>query len=311
MAKIAQRLTELIGRTPMLKLGRYAEHIGTKAGIIAKLEYFNPLGSVKDRVAYAMICDAEQKGLITKDTVIIEPTSGNTGVGLAFVAAAKGYKIIIVMPDSMSAERRNLVTALGAELILTPGREGVQGSIRKAEEMASLLPSAFIPQQFTNPANPRVHRETTAAEILEDTGGDISAFVAGVGTGGTISGIGQVLKEKIPGVRIIAAEPSDSAVLSGNKPGAHLLQGMGAGFIPDVLDLGVIDEICTVSSEDAFAAARAAAHTEGLLAGISSGAALHAASEISFRPEFEGRNIVVLLADSGERYLTTQLFSDK
>ena len=310
MTKIAQSLTELIGRTPMLNLHRYAAHIGSRANIIAKLEYFNPLGSVKDRAAYAMISDAEQRGLLNKDTVIIEPTSGNTGVGLAFVAAVKGYKIVIVMPDSMSTERRKLVTALGAELILTPGSEGVQGAIRKAEELAGQLPSSFIPQQFSNPANPRVHRETTAAEILEDTEGDIAAFVAGVGTGGTISGIGQVLKEKVPGVRIIAAEPADSAVLSGSDPGPHLLQGLGAGFVPDVLDLSVIDEISTVSSEDAFAAAREAAKTEGLLAGISSGAALHTAAEISFRPEFKGRNIVVLFPDSGERYLSTQLFSD-
>ncbi len=309
MARIAQNLTDLIGNTPLLQLNKYGADKKAAAKLIAKLEYFNPLGSVKDRIAFAMIVDAEKKGFIKKGTVIIEPTSGNTGVGLAFVAAAKGYKLVLVMPETMSVERRALVSALGAELVLTPGSEGMKGAIKKAEELAAALPSAFIPQQFNNPANPKVHRETTAVEILEDTDGEIAAFVAGVGTGGTISGVGQVLKEKVPGVKIIAVEPADSPVLSGGNPGPHKIQGIGAGFVPGVYDKSVVDEIFPVKNEEAFEAARAVAALEGLLVGISSGAALHAAAEIARRPEFAGKNIVVLLPDTGERYLSTPLFS--
>ena len=308
MARIHQSLTELIGGTPLLQLNQYGAEKGARAKIIAKLEYFNPLGSVKDRVAYAMITDAEERGLLKKGTVIIEPTSGNTGIGLAFVAAVKGYQLILTMPETMSVERRALVAALGAKVVLTPGAEGMKGAIGRAEELAKELPSAFIPQQFQNPANPKAHRESTALEILADTDCDIAAFVAGVGTGGTISGIGKVLKERVPGVKIVAVEPAGSPVLSGGNPGAHKIQGIGAGFVPGVFDREVVDEILPVENEDAFAAARDAARTEGLLIGISSGAALYAATQLALRPEFEGKNIVVLLPDTGERYLSTALF---
>jgi cysteine synthase A len=309
MAIVYQNLTDLIGRTPLLQLNKYNAEKGVAANVIAKLEYFNPLGSVKDRIAYAMVTDAEERGLINKDTVIIEPTSGNTGIGLAFVAAAKGYRLILTMPETMSIERRSLVAALGAEVVLTPGAEGMKGAINKAKELASELPSAFIPQQFENPANPKVHRETTAQEILKDTDGNVAAFVAGVGTGGTVTGVGQALKAAIPGVKIFAVEPAASPVLSGGTPGPHKIQGIGAGFVPAVFEQGVIDEIITVGNDEAFETARAVASAEGLLVGISSGAALYAATQIAQRPEFAGKNVVVLLPDTGERYLSTPLFT--
>jgi cysteine synthase A len=310
MANIYQNLTDLIGKTPLLALNKYSKAQGAGGNVIAKLEYFNPLGSVKDRIAYAMITDAEEKGLVNEGTVIIEPTSGNTGIGLAFVAAAKGYKLILTMPETMSIERRQVVAALGAEVVLTPGSDGMKGAIAKALELASNSPSAFIPQQFENPSNPKIHRETTAQEIIADTDGEIAAFVAGVGTGGTVTGVGTVLKEKIPGVKIFAVEPAASPVLSGGKPGPHKIQGIGAGFVPKVFNKDVVDEVITVSNEDAFAASRTVAASEGLLVGISSGAALHAATEIAKRPEFAGKNVVVLLPDTGERYLSTPLFSN-
>lgn len=309
MSNIYQNLTDLIGRTPLLQLNKYGAEKNVSANLIAKVEYFNPLGSVKDRIAYAMITDAEEKGLVKEGTVIIEPTSGNTGIGLAFVAAAKGYKLILTMPETMSLERRALVAALGAEIVLTPGTAGMKGAIAKAEELAAELPDAFIPQQFNNPANPKIHRETTAVEILNDTDGEIAAFVGGVGTGGTITGVGTVLKEKVPGVKIIAVEPEASPVLSGGAPGPHKIQGIGAGFVPQVFDSGVVDEIVTVANEDAFATARSVAAAEGLLVGISSGAALYAATQVAARPEFAGKNVVVLLPDTGERYLSTPLFT--
>lgn len=311
MTKIAKSLTDLIGNTPLLELENYNRNRELGAKIIAKLEYFNPLGSVKDRVGYAMIKDAEEKGLLDKDTLIIEPTSGNTGVGLAFVAAARGYKLILTMPDTMSLERRNLLKALGVQLVLTPGAEGMPGAIAKAEELAAKAPKAFIPQQFKNPANPAIHRQTTAEEIWRDTDGKVDIFVAGVGTGGTVTGVGEVLKEKNPLIKIVAVEPASSPVLSGGKPGPHKLQGIGAGFVPDVLNLKIIDEIFPVSNEDAFAAARALSKEEGLLVGISSGAATFAATELAKRPENKGKNIVVLLPDTGERYLSTPLFQDE
>lgn len=309
MAKIYQNLTDLIGRTPLLQLNKYGAEKGASANIIAKLEYFNPLGSVKDRIAYAMITDAEEKGLIKEGTVIIEPTSGNTGIGLAFVAAAKGYKLILTMPETMSIERRALVAALGAEIVLTPGSAGMKGAIEKANELAAQFPSAYIPQQFENPSNPKIHRETTAQEILADTDGEIAAFVAGVGTGGTVTGVGKVLKEKVPGVKVFAVEPAASPVLSGGQPGPHKIQGIGAGFVPKVFDREVIDEVITVANEDAFDASRSVAAAEGLLVGISSGAALYAATELAKRPEYTGKNIVVILPDTGERYLSTPLFT--
>lgn len=308
MANIKKSLTELIGNTPMLEITNYNRENKLDATIVAKLEYFNPGGSVKDRIGFAMIQDAEERGLLNKDSVIIEPTSGNTGIALAFVAAAKRYRIILTMPETMSVERRSLLAAYGAELVLTPGPEGMKGAIRRAEELAAEIPNSFIPQQFKNPANPRFHRNTTAEEIWRDTDGKVDIFVAGVGTGGTITGVGEVLKEKNPNIKIVAVEPIDSPVLSGGNPGPHKLQGIGAGFVPDVLNKGVIDEIMKIGHEDAFAAARKIAKTEGLLVGISSGAALHAATELAKRPENRGKNIIVLLPDTGERYLSTPLF---
>ncbi|MDR1277698.1 MAG: cysteine synthase A, partial [Treponema sp.] len=286
----------------------YSRDLGIRGRLIAKLEYFNPLGSVKDRIALAMIEDAEKRGLISGDSVIIEPTSGNTGIGLAFVAAAKGYRIILVMPDTMSVERRNLLKALNAELVLTPGKDGMKGAIRKAEELKAQIPGAFIPQQFNNPANPEVHRRTTGEEIWRDTDGGVAAFVAGVGTGGTVTGVGEFLKEKNPGVKIIAVEPYDSAVLSGSAPGPHKIQGIGAGFVPNVLNPSVYDEIFKVRTEEAYQSAQRLAALEGLLVGISSGAAVFAATQLARRPEFENKIVVALLPDTGERYLSTPLF---
>ena len=310
MSKIAQKLTDLIGNTPLLALNRYSQEAGLPSAILAKLEYFNPLGSVKDRVAYAMITAAEQAGEIKQDTVIIEPTSGNTGVGLAFVAASKGYKLVLTMPETMSVERRNLLKALGAEIILTSGVAGMRGAIAKAEELAQDNPNSFIPQQFKNPANPAAHRGTTAEEIWRDTDGKVDIFVAGVGTGGTITGVGEVLKKYNPAVKIIAVEPASSPVLSGGQPGPHALQGIGAGFVPDVLNRAILDEIVPVKNEDAFTTSRALSKTEGLLVGISSGAAAWAATQIAKRPENTGKVIVVLLPDTGERYLSTPLFTE-
>ena len=309
MSKIAQKLTDLIGNTPLLALNRYSQEAGLSSAIVAKLEYFNPLGSVKDRVAYAMITAAEQAGKINQDTVIIEPTSGNTGVGLAFVAASRGYKLVLTMPETMSVERRNLLKALGAEIVLTSGAAGMRGAIAKAEELAQDNPNSFIPQQFKNPANPAAHRGTTAEEIWRDTDGKVDIFVAGVGTGGTITGVGEGLKKHNPAVKIIAVEPASSPVLSGGQPGPHALQGIGAGFVPDVLNRAILDEIVPVKNEDAFATSRALSKTEGLLVGISSGAAAWAATQIAKRPENAGKVIVVLLPDTGERYLSTPLFT--
>ncbi|MHB1392386.1 MAG: cysteine synthase A [Clostridia bacterium] len=308
MGKISKNITELIGNTPLLEIVNYNRQEGINGKIITKLEYFNPGGSVKDRIGIAMIKDAEDKGLINKNTVIIEPTSGNTGIALAFVAAAKGYRLILTMPDTMSIERRNLLAALGAELVLTPGAEGMKGAIKKAEELVAETPNSFIPQQFKNPANAEIHRTTTAEEIWRDTDGQVDIFIAGVGTGGTITGVGEVLKAKNPDIKIIAVEPDDSPVLSGGNPGPHKLQGIGAGFVPDILNKEVIDEIFRVKNEEAFEAARKLAGTEGLLVGISSGAALHAATEVAKRPSNSGKSIVVLLPDTGERYLSTVLF---
>lgn len=308
MAKIAKNLTDLIGNTPLMELGNYSANQQLKATLLAKLEYFNPLGSVKDRVGYAMIADAEAKGLLKPGSLIVEPTSGNTGVGLAFVAAARGYQLILTMPETMSVERRNLLKALGAKLVLTPGAEGMKGAIRKAEEIAAETPGAFIPQQFKNPANPEAHRQTTALEIWQDTDGAVDIFVAGVGTGGTITGVGEVLKAKKSSVQVVAVEPADSPVLSGGKPGPHKIQGIGAGFVPDIYNVAIADEILPVRHEDAFATARLLGQTEGLLVGISSGAAAFAATELAKRPENEGKTIVVLLPDTGERYLSTPLF---
>ena len=308
MEKISKNITELIGNTPLLETVNYNSQSGIKGKIVAKLEYFNPGGSVKDRVGHAMIKDAEDKGLINKDTVIVEPTSGNTGIALAFVTAAKGYKLVLTMPETMSVERRSLLAALGAELVLTPGSEGMKGAIKKAEELVAETPNAFMPQQFKNPANSEVHKVTTAEEIWRDTDGQVDIFVAGVGTGGTITGVGEALKAKNSAIKIVAVEPEDSPVLSGGNPGPHKIQGIGAGFVPDILNRAVIDEIFRVKNEAAFAAARKLAGTEGLLVGISSGAALHAATEIAKRPENKGKNIVVLLPDTGERYLSTTLF---
>lgn len=310
MQKIAQSLTDLIGNTPLLEINKFNQSKGIAARLIAKLECFNPLSSVKDRAGYAMIKAAEDKGLLTQDSIIIEPTSGNTGIALAFVAASRGYKLILTMPETMSVERRNLLKALGAELVLTPGAEGMKGAIRKAEEMAAVTPGSFIPQQFENPANPEIHRRTTAEEIWRDTAGEVDIFVAGVGTGGTITGVGEVLKRYKPDVKIIAVEPADSPVISGGNPGPHKIQGIGAGFVPVILNTTIIDEIIKVKNEDAFQTARDLAATEGLLAGISSGAAVFAATLIAARPENHGKTIVVILPDTGERYLSTTLFND-
>lgn len=311
MSKIAHSLTDLIGNTPLLELTNYNKSVGTLGTVIAKLEYFNPASSVKDRIGYAMIKDATEKGLINKDTVLIEPTSGNTGIALAFVSAAKGIRLILTMPETMSIERRNLLKALGAELVLTSGAEGMKGAISKAEALAAEIPNSLILQQFKNPANPEIHRTTTAVEIWNDTDGKVDMFIAGVGTGGTITGVGEVLKQKKPDVKIIAVEPNDSPVLSGGKSGPHKIQGIGAGFVPDVYNASIIDEIYKVKNEDAFETARKVAKTEGLLIGISSGAALYAATEIAKRPENKGKNIVVLLPDTGERYLSTVLFQEQ
>lgn len=311
MAKIYGSLTELIGNTPLLELKNYGAKKQITAKVIAKLEYFNPLGSVKDRIGYAMIKDAEDKGIINKDTVIVEPTSGNTGVGLAFVAAARGYKLILTMPETMSIERRKLLKALGAELDLTPGAKGMKGAIERAEELVKTTPNAWIPQQFKNPANPEIHRKTTAEEIWRDTDGKVDIVVGGVGTGGTITGIAEALKQRNPGVKVVAIEPADSPVLSGGNPGPHKLQGIGAGFVPEVFNTKVIDEIFTVQTDEAYQAAREVAASEGLLVGISSGAALHAAAELAKRPENKGKNIVVILPDTGERYLSTPLFGEE
>ncbi|MDD3035865.1 MAG: cysteine synthase A, partial [Candidatus Saccharimonadaceae bacterium] len=297
MAGISHKLTDLIGNTPLLELTDYNKTQGVRGRLIAKLEYFNPLGSVKDRIALAMISDAENRGAINKQTVIIESTSGNTGIGLAFVAASKGYRLILTMPDTMSVERRNLLKALNAELVLTPGKDGMKGAIRKAEELSSQIQNSFIPQQFDNPANPKIHRETTAEEIWRDTNGEVAAFIAGVGTGGTITGVGEALKEKNPDIKIIAVEPYDSAILSGSAPGSHKIQGIGAGFVPSVLNTDILDEIYKVRTEDAYEAAQALSRTEGLLVGISSGAAAFAGTQIAKRPEFEGKIVVVLLPD--------------
>lgn len=308
--RIAKSITELIGNTPLLEISNYKASEGLLADLYAKLEYFNPAGSVKDRIAYAMIKDAEEKGLINKDTVIIEPTSGNTGIGLAFVAAARRYRLIITLPDTFSIERRNLMKALGAELVLTPGEEGMPGAIKKAEELSKEIPNSFIPQQFENPSNPEIHRMTTAEEIWNDTDGQVDIFVAGVGTGGTVTGVGEVLKSKKPEVKIVAVEPSDSPVLSRGEKGPHKIQGIGAGFVPKILNTEILDEIITVSNDDAFAASKNLAKTEGVLVGISSGAALHAAGVLASRPENKGKKIVVLLPDTGERYLSTALFTE-
>ncbi|MDR6884749.1 cysteine synthase A [Bacillus sp. 3255] len=310
MATIYNNLTELIGNTPLLELWNYNTRQGLQAKVMAKLEYFNPAGSVKDRIGFAMIQEAEKAGKITKDTVIIEPTSGNTGIGLAFAAAALGYKLIITIPESFSIERRKLLKALGAEIVLTPAADGMMGAIKKAEELAAGLPDSFIPQQFSNPANPEVHRRTTAEEIWRDTDGNVDLFVAGVGTGGTITGVGEILKRRNPSAQVIAVEPANSAILSGGTRGAHQIQGIGAGFEPDNFHRSVVDEIIAVSDEDAFATARELARTEGLLVGISSGAAAYAATLLARRPENKGKTIVVILPDTGERYLSTPLFDE-
>lgn len=308
--KIYTSAYQLIGRTPLLELSGIEKRLGLEARIIAKLEYFNPAGSVKDRVAKAMIDGAEKSGLLKKGSVIIEPTSGNTGIGLASVAAARGYRIIIVMPDTMSAERRQIMKAYGAELVLTDGKKGMKGAIEKAAELAASIPDSFIPGQFVNPANPQAHFETTGPEIFEDTDGKVDFFVAGVGTGGTVTGVGKYLKSKLPDVKIVAVEPEGSPVLSTGKAGAHKIQGIGAGFVPDVLDTSVYDEVITVSDSDAFATGKLIGRSEGVLVGISSGAAVYAAVTLARRPENKGKNIVVLLPDTGDRYLSTALFAD-
>lgn len=308
MEKIAKQLTELIGGTPLLELSNYEKKKELRAQVVAKLEYFNPLGSVKDRVANAMIEQGIKDGKINQDTVIIEPTSGNTGIGLAFVTASKGLHLILTMPDTMSMERRKIVKALGAEIVLTPGRAGMRGAIEKAAQLKEEYGNAFIPQQFENEANPAIHKVTTAQEIWQDTDGNVDIFVSSVGTGGTLTGTGEGLREKNPNVKIIAVEPATSAVLSGEKPGPHKIQGIGAGFIPKVMDMSLVDEVIKVGNEEAFETAREVAKSDGLLVGISSGAALWAATELAKRPENAGKRIVVLLPDTGERYLSTSLF---
>ena len=310
MARIYNSADELIGGTPLLELKNIERELGLRARILAKLEYFNPAGSVKDRVAMAMIDEAEASGKLRKGSVIIEPTSGNTGIGLALVAAARGYKLIIVMPDTMSVERRMLMRAYGAELVLTDGKEGMRGAIAKAEELAASIPDSFVPGQFTNPANPKAHMDSTGPEIYEDTDGEVDIFVAGVGTGGTVTGVGEYLKSKKPDVRVVGVEPSSSAVLSGGSAGAHKIQGIGAGFVPDVLKREIVDEIIPVSDADAFSTGRMIGRKEGILVGISSGAALFAAIEIAKKEENEGKTIVVLLPDTGDRYLSTPMFED-
>ena len=310
MSKIYTSADQLIGKTPLLELVHIEKELGLEAKILAKLEYFNPAGSVKDRIAKAMIDDAEEKGLLKPGSVIIEPTSGNTGIGLASVAAARGYRIIIVMPETMSVERRQLMKAYGAELVLTEGVKGMKGAIAKAEELAKEIPGSFIPGQFVNPANPAVHRATTGPEIWEDTDGQVDIFVAGVGTGGTITGTGEYLKSRNSNVKVVAVEPAGSPVLSKGTPGAHKIQGIGAGFVPEVLNTGVYDEIIPVENEDAFAAGRKIGKSEGVLVGISSGAAVFAAIELAKRPENKGKTIVALLPDTGDRYLSTPLFAD-
>jgi len=307
--RIAENLTNLIGNTPLLEIKNYIKTNNLGAKLVAKLEYFNPGGSVKDRIGFAMIQDAEDRGIINEDTVIIESTSGNTGIALSYVAAAKGYRIILTMPDTMSLERRNLLKALGAELVLTPGVEGMKGAINKAEELAKEIPNSFIPSQFDNPANPEIHRKTTAEEIWKDTDGKVDIVVAGVGTGGTITGIGEKLKEKNPNIKIVAVEPADSPVISGGKPGPHKIQGIGAGFIPTNLNTEIIDEVIKVDNEQAYSASRQLASTEGLLVGISSGAATFAATELAKREENKDKIIVAILPDTGERYLSTDLFA--
>lgn len=308
--KIYQNATELIGKTPLLELTHIERALGLKARILAKLEYFNPAGSVKDRIAKAMIEDAEASGKLTQGSVIIEPTSGNTGIGLASVATARGYRVILTMPETMSVERRQLMKAYGAELVLTEGTKGMKGAIAKAEELASEIPNSFIPGQFVNPANPQAHRESTGPEIYEDTDGEVDIFVAGVGTGGTVTGVGEYLRSKKPDVKIVAVEPATSAVLSTGVAGSHKIQGIGAGFIPDVLNTKIYDEIITVENEDAFATGKLIGKSEGVLVGISSGAAAFAAIELAKRPENEGKTIVVLLPDTGDRYLSTPLFAE-
>lgn len=310
MSKIYKKLSELIGKTPLLELTNYENNLNLESKIIAKLEYFNPAGSVKDRIAKAMIDDAEQKGLLTQSSIIIEPTSGNTGIGLASVAASKGYKVILTMPETMSLERRNLLKAYGAELVLTEGLKGMKGAIAKAEELAKETPNSFIPSQFTNLANPSIHFNTTGPEIWEDTDGSVDILVSGIGTGGTITGVGNYLKSKNPNIKVVAVEPFDSPVLSGGNPGPHKIQGIGAGFVPDVLNTKIYDEIIKVTTEDAFNTSKLLSKTEGLLVGISSGAALWAATELAKLAENKDKKIIVILPDNGERYLSTPLFNE-
>lgn len=310
MEKVAKNILELVGNTPLMELGRFSREKGLSSPLVAKLEYFNPAGSVKDRVALSLVEDAERRGVLGQGGTIIEPTSGNTGIGLAMVATVRGYRLILTMPETMSVERRKLLKALGAEIVLTPGAEGMPGAIAEAERLKESISGAVILQQFENPANVEAHRRTTAQEIWRDADGKIDIFVACVGTGGTVTGIGGVLKEKNPSVRIVAVEPASSSVLSGGKPGAHKIQGIGAGFVPKIYDSSVVDEVVAVEDADAFQASRDLARTEGVLVGISSGAALHAAAEMALRPENAGKRVVVLLPDTGERYLSTDLFAD-